>query len=56
LLLPIVGLWAATLYLRYHYLVDVLCGFALAIVGLCVARRRRPVANEGAIEGHALCP
>lgn len=29
-LAPCVGLWIATIYLRYHYFVDVLCGFALA--------------------------
>ena len=30
IVLPIVLLWASTLYLRYHYGVDVLAGFALA--------------------------
>jgi membrane-associated phospholipid phosphatase len=39
LLLPIAGLCVATLYLRYHYLVDVLSGFLLAGLGLCIARR-----------------
>lgn len=29
-LIPCVGLWLSTLYLRYHYFIDVLCGFALA--------------------------
>jgi hypothetical protein len=29
-LLPVIGLWIATVYLRYHYVVDVLAGFALA--------------------------
>jgi hypothetical protein len=28
-LLPCLGLWLATIYLRYHYVVDCLCGFAL---------------------------
>lgn len=27
--LPCVGIWLATIYLRYHYVVDCLCGFAL---------------------------
>lgn len=27
---PVTGLWLSTLYLRYHYLVDLLAGFALA--------------------------
>jgi hypothetical protein len=29
-LVPVAGLWLSTLYLRYHYLVDLLVGFALA--------------------------
>jgi membrane-associated phospholipid phosphatase len=38
-LLPCVGLWFSTLYLRYHYLVDVICGFALAAFALWLANR-----------------
>jgi 1-acyl-sn-glycerol-3-phosphate acyltransferase len=37
--LPACGLWVSTLYLRYHYGIDVLCGFALAGLGLSVALR-----------------
>lgn len=37
LLLPVIGLWVSTIYLRYHYLIDVLCGFALALLGLAIA-------------------
>jgi hypothetical protein len=37
--LPACGLWVSTLYLRYHYGIDVLCGCALAGIGLCVALR-----------------
>lgn len=37
-LLPCAGIWFSTLYLRYHYFVDVLAGAALAAVGLAVAR------------------
>lgn len=33
-LLPTIGLWVATLYLRYHYFVDLLAGFALAAFAL----------------------
>jgi membrane-associated phospholipid phosphatase len=33
-LLPCCGLWMATIYLRYHYLTDVLVGFALAALAL----------------------
>jgi membrane-associated phospholipid phosphatase len=28
-LVPCVGFWISTIYLRYHYFVDVICGFAL---------------------------
>jgi len=38
-LVPCVGLWCSTIYLRYHYLVDVLCGFALSAFALWLARR-----------------
>jgi len=36
LLLPCVLLWLSTVYLRYHYLVDVAAGFTLALAGLAV--------------------
>ena len=35
-LVPCVGLWISTIYLRYHYCIDVLCGFALSAVSLWV--------------------
>jgi hypothetical protein len=38
-LLPCVGLWFSTIYLRYHYFIDVLCGFALAALALWLANR-----------------
>jgi membrane-associated phospholipid phosphatase len=43
-LVPAVGLWLSTIYLRYHYFIDVLCGFALAAFALWIARRypRKP--------------
>jgi membrane-associated phospholipid phosphatase len=34
LLLPVAGLWFSTLYLHYHYFIDVLSGFALAAFAL----------------------
>jgi membrane-associated phospholipid phosphatase len=34
LAVPVAGLWVSTIYLRYHYMVDVVCGFALA--GYCL--------------------
>ena len=37
MLAPCTALWASTIYLRYHYGVDVLAGMALSGLGLCVA-------------------
>lgn len=34
LLLPVAGLWMSTLYLRYHYFIDLLSGLALAAFAL----------------------
>lgn len=36
---PCIGLWLATIYLRYHYFVDVVAGFALAAFALWVVNR-----------------
>jgi membrane-associated phospholipid phosphatase len=36
--LPCVGLWISTIYLRYHYFIDVIVGFALAAFALWLAR------------------
>jgi membrane-associated phospholipid phosphatase len=41
LLLPVAGLWLSTIYLRYHYVVDVVCGFALAALALALTSRRQ---------------
>lgn len=38
-LVPCLGLWVSTIYLRYHYFADVVAGFALAAFGLWVANR-----------------
>lgn len=38
LLLPVAGLWFSTVYLRYHYLIDDVCGFGLAVAGLFISR------------------
>jgi membrane-associated phospholipid phosphatase len=35
---PTVGLWVATVYLRYHYGVDVLAGIVLALACLWLTR------------------
>ena len=39
---PAVGLWISTIYLRYHYGIDVLAGFALAACTLYLAEHLRP--------------
>ena len=44
-LVPCVGLWLSTIYLRYHYLVDCLCGFALAATALWLVRPKRNAVN-----------
>lgn len=36
---PCVGLWISTIYLRYHYAIDVICGFALAAFALWLSKR-----------------
>ena len=41
LLLPTIGLWMSTIYLRYHYSVDDICGFALTPLGVWIAERFR---------------
>ena len=38
-LVPCIGLWISTIYLRYHYLIDVVCGFALAAFALGLSAR-----------------
>ena len=50
-LAPAAGLWVSTIYLRYHYLVDVLAGFTLAAFCLRVAafQRRRESASAAVL-------
>ena len=40
-LVPCAGLWLATVYLRYHYFIDVVCGFALAAFALWITKNGR---------------
>jgi hypothetical protein len=58
---PCIGLWLATIYLRYHYFVDVVAGFALAAFALWLTRRwdnsagtqsPKPAANEPRTSNH----
>ena len=37
-LVPCVGLWISTIYLRYHYGIDMLCGFALSAFALWLTK------------------
>jgi membrane-associated phospholipid phosphatase len=41
-LVPAVGLWLSTIYLRYHYFIDLVCGFALAAFALWLANHYPP--------------
>ena len=45
-LVPTIGLWVATIYLRYHYFVDVLAGFALAAFALMLVRSEKSSASK----------
>jgi len=40
--IPCMGLWFSTIYLRYHYFIDVLVGFALSASVLYFTRRWEP--------------
>ncbi|MEA3182947.1 MAG: hypothetical protein QOI59_6470 [Gammaproteobacteria bacterium] len=50
LLIPVAGICVSTVYLRYHYLIDVICGLVLAFIGLAAAihveRRHRVTERE----------
>ncbi|MDR1510410.1 MAG: phosphatase PAP2 family protein, partial [Synergistaceae bacterium] len=48
---PCLGIWFSTIYLRYHYFADILAGFAAAVVALAVAyyarlREERGLPNQ----------
>jgi membrane-associated phospholipid phosphatase len=38
LIAPTLALWISTVYLRYHYVVDLVAGFAITIVAIVVTR------------------
>ncbi len=46
-ILPCVGLWVSTVYLRYHYFVDVICGFVLCALCLALCSRVGKKRKEG---------
>jgi membrane-associated phospholipid phosphatase len=41
-LAPCIVLWLSTLYLRFHYFVDLLAGAAVALVGWWIAQKYSP--------------
>ncbi|MEO5712437.1 MAG: phosphatase PAP2 family protein [Luteolibacter sp.] len=45
-LVPCVGIWCATIYLRYHYFADLLAGFALATFALWLTSRWENASGE----------
>lgn len=51
LLLPCIALWISTVYLRYHYVVDLLGGLVIALIGMGVARAYERSALARVIEG-----
>jgi membrane-associated phospholipid phosphatase len=53
-LVPVAGLWFSTLYLRFHYLVDLVAGFALAALALGVVACRREPSLQFSGDGPAL--
>lgn len=48
-LAPCIGLWISTIYLRYHYLIDVIFGFLLAAFALWVANRCCKTSDSSAV-------
>ena len=50
--IPCVGLWFSTIYLRYHYFIDILVGFALSACVLWMTRRYT-LENESDAEGRS---
>jgi hypothetical protein len=43
---PCVGLWVSTIYLRYHYFVDCVCGLAFATVVLALLKPKPSASHE----------
>jgi membrane-associated phospholipid phosphatase len=39
-LIPCAGFWVSTIYLRYHYVIDVICGFLLGWIAWKIANRK----------------
>jgi membrane-associated phospholipid phosphatase len=58
MLVPCLALWVSTIYLRYHYCLDVIAGFAIAAIGLWVAARygRSSLKTCGPVKPTAVAP
>ena len=54
LLLPTIALWFSTVYLRYHYAVDLAAGLAIAVAALLTARCYERSSLAAAIERSAV--
>ena len=52
-LVPCVGFWISTIYLRHHYFIDVVAGFALSFVALWLSGRAQGNGAEPQREVHA---
>ena len=49
LLLPCVGLWISTVYLRYHYFVDLAAGLVVALLALWITYRMGHAGTGGVL-------
>lgn len=54
MLIPCILLWLSTVYLRYHYVVDLLAGVLIALIGLGVSWLYQRSALSRAVEQQAL--
>ncbi|MSU40377.1 MAG: phosphoesterase PA-phosphatase [Pedosphaera sp.] len=54
LLLPVLGLWVSTIYLRYHYLVDLIAGLVVALFALWIADRFARASQSEAADNASL--
>jgi membrane-associated phospholipid phosphatase len=52
-LVPCAGFWVSTLYLRYHYFVDLVAGLLLSVTTFWLMGRRADPAPAAGAEGKA---
>jgi membrane-associated phospholipid phosphatase len=52
----VILLWLSTIYLRYHYFIDIVCGAALAVAAfLATYNRVKPVPVPASIQNESTC-